>query len=149
MKAVQKLLGAPTIGRGACPDRGWWWRKLKEVNKPLAGRNIQKQCWKRVVSSNFWLKNSPKTPFFTQKYSIRYTPKMFLRYTLIKILLLFKALWSYTCSKFWESYTPQAIWIRVKQYLNIVLHTLSHRLRLCTYLYTLGKHNYYLVLPTC
>ncbi len=30
-----------------------------------------------------------------------------------KISYLYKALWSYICSKFWESYTPLAIQIRV------------------------------------
>jgi hypothetical protein len=28
-----KLLDAPTIV-GGCPGRGWWWRELKESNKP-------------------------------------------------------------------------------------------------------------------
>jgi hypothetical protein len=49
-----------------------------------------------------------------------------LRNALILKFSLLKALWSYTCSKFWKSYTPPAAWIRVnaaisyKQALNPV-----------------------------
>ncbi len=70
---------------------------------PPAGQNIQKS----MVSHTFRLKNH-------QKYFIRYTPKMFLRNALILKFLLLKALWSYTRSKFLESYTPPDIQIRVK-----------------------------------
>jgi hypothetical protein len=51
--------------------------------------------------------------FFTKKYLIRYTSKLFFEeYNFKKILL--EEMWSYTCSKFRESYTPPAIRIRVK-----------------------------------
>jgi hypothetical protein len=38
---AQEFLGAPTIGRGECPGKGWWWRESKESNKPpkLPGMN--------------------------------------------------------------------------------------------------------------
>jgi hypothetical protein len=54
---------------GGVPGRGWWWRELKEANKPPADRKIAKTAL--------------KTPFFAQKYLTRYAPKMFLRNTLI------------------------------------------------------------------
>jgi hypothetical protein len=31
---AQKLISAPAFGRGECLARGWWWRELKEANKP-------------------------------------------------------------------------------------------------------------------
>ncbi len=37
-----------------------------------------------------------------------------MRNPLVLNFLLLKALWSYTCSKFWKSYTPPAARIRVK-----------------------------------
>jgi hypothetical protein len=57
VKAAQKLLGVLTIGRGV-PCRGWWWRELKEANKPLAGQNTQKKGRKQAVSHTSWLKNA-------------------------------------------------------------------------------------------
>jgi hypothetical protein len=50
---------------------------MKEANKPPAGRNIPKRLCKRVISHTFWLRNRRKRRFLTQKYLIRYTPKMF------------------------------------------------------------------------
>jgi hypothetical protein len=34
MKGAQKWLGAQTIGWVEYPGKGWWWRELKESNKP-------------------------------------------------------------------------------------------------------------------
>jgi hypothetical protein len=62
---------------GECPGREWWWRELKEANKPPAGRNTQKRHRKQGISSLFGLKIADP-PFFAQKYLIRYTPKMFI-----------------------------------------------------------------------
>ncbi len=39
---------------GECPDRGWWWKKLKVANKPP----FQPKYTKTVKKScTFWLKN--------------------------------------------------------------------------------------------
>ncbi len=70
MKAAQKLLGVPTIGGGECPGRGWWWRELKETNKPPCWSKYTKAGQKRAVSRTFLAKKSPKRSFFTQKYFI-------------------------------------------------------------------------------
>jgi hypothetical protein len=98
--------------QGECLGRGWWWRELKEANKPPAGQNKQKRHRKQLISCLLGLKIA-YPPFFAQKYLIRYTPKMFFEESIN--FFFHKALWSYTCSKFQESYTPPAIRMRVKE----------------------------------
>jgi hypothetical protein len=86
VRAAQELIGVPTIGRGECPARGWWWRESKKSNKPSKTLGIYE--------------NGAKTAGIMH---------------LLTYFSLLKALWSYTCSKFWKSYTPPAAQIRVKQ----------------------------------
>jgi hypothetical protein len=63
--------------RGECPSRKWWWRELKESNKPPPHLELQKKAPKTGSFPQLTLK-SVKTPFFTQKYIIKYTSKMFI-----------------------------------------------------------------------
>ncbi len=103
-------------GQGVCG-----WRELKEANKPPRRPKYTKMAPKMVGFPHF-LTKLPKTPFFTQKYIIRYTPKMFLRKKWILNFSLLKAMWSYTCTKFRESYAFPAIRIRVNfEITNIVI----------------------------
>ncbi len=39
--------------REDCPGRGWWWRDLKEGNKPPGGQNTQKRRQKQKISCTF------------------------------------------------------------------------------------------------
>jgi hypothetical protein len=113
VKAAHTLLGAPTIGGGNAWAGDGGGGSLRRQISPQAGQNTQKWRQKQAVPCFFGLK-LPKTLFFAQKYFIRYTPKMFFEeYINFKILLL-KALWSFTCSKFQESYMPPAIqnWVK-------------------------------------
>jgi hypothetical protein len=55
--------------QGECLGKGWRWRELIEANKPARQPNYTK-------TALFGLKIT-KMLFFTQKYFIRYTPKMF------------------------------------------------------------------------
>jgi hypothetical protein len=64
--AVNKLLGVLTTGQVEILGMGRWLRELKEANKaPISAE---------------YTKTEPKMLFFfTQKYFIRYTSKIFLR----------------------------------------------------------------------
>jgi hypothetical protein len=65
--------------RGECPGKGWWWRELKEANKP--------PCWTKYTKTAPKKRNFPalfglkiiKNGIFCSKYLISYTPKTFLR----------------------------------------------------------------------
>jgi hypothetical protein len=46
VRAAQKLLGAPTISREECSGRGWWWREIKEENKPSSRAKMHKNSAK-------------------------------------------------------------------------------------------------------
>jgi hypothetical protein len=63
---------------GECLGRGWWWRGLNESNKPPHRleylKKGTKDRWFPALSD---LKNCWKHCFFTQKYLIIYTFKMF------------------------------------------------------------------------
>ncbi len=110
MKVAQKTAWCADYWRGECQGRGWWWR---ELYKPPVGRNTQKQHQQREVSLTFCLKIA-ETRFFTQRYLIRYTHKMFFEdYINFYIFLLVQVLWSYTCSNFGSHICPSAFWFRV------------------------------------
>jgi hypothetical protein len=73
MRAAQKLLGAPTIGRGSARAGGCGGGSQRSQICPPATRNIRK----RDVFPHFLAHKSPNTPFLAQKYLTRYTPKTF------------------------------------------------------------------------
>jgi hypothetical protein len=102
---AQKLLGLPTIARGECPGRGWWWRESQESNTPPSHPECTKTAKKLVVSRTPRLGNPRKCCFL-----IKSTPETFLKEYIDDKILLLKALLNYTCSK---SYTPPATRIRV------------------------------------
>jgi hypothetical protein len=96
--------------QGKCPGRGWWWSELKEAKKPPASTKITKTA----SETSSFAEIMPKTPFFAQMSLIRYNAKMFFEeYINFNFFFLLQALWSYTYSKFWESYRPPAIRIKV------------------------------------
>jgi hypothetical protein len=68
--------------RGECPGRGCWWRELKLANQP---EEINKNGAKNGQFPTLSVLKLLKTPFFSQKYLIRYSrlPRYFLRNTLI------------------------------------------------------------------
>ncbi len=45
---------------GECPGRGWWWRELKQANKPPCWLKHTKMAPKTGGSHTFWLKNRQK-----------------------------------------------------------------------------------------
>jgi hypothetical protein len=105
-------------GQGVCG-----WKELKEANKPPRWPKYTKMAPKMVCFPHF-LTKSPKAPFFTQKYIIRYTysQDVFLGINEFLNFSLLQAMWSFTCSKFRESYTPSAIRIRVNfEIINIFI----------------------------
>jgi hypothetical protein len=81
VKAAQKLLGAPTIGGVSAWSGGCWWRELKVANQP---EEITKNRAKNGQFPTLSVLKLLKTPFFSQKYLIRYSrlPRYFLRNTL-------------------------------------------------------------------
>ncbi len=78
----QKLLGAPTIARVSARSGGCWWRELKVANQPA---EINKNGAKNGQIPTLSVLKLLKTPFFSQKYLIRYSrlPRNYLRNTLI------------------------------------------------------------------
>ncbi len=58
-------------------NRGWWWRELKEANKPARWPKYTEMALEMGCCPHFLTENLLKMPFFTQKYSIRHNPKMF------------------------------------------------------------------------
>ncbi len=74
--AAPELLGVPTI-RGECPVRGWQWRGSQKSNKHSKPPKIYKNSEKTDGFAHIFAYKSPKMPFFTQKYSTRYTHEMF------------------------------------------------------------------------
>ncbi len=68
-RAAQKLRDALAIGGGGeCPGRGWWWRVLKEANKPPCRPKYTKKALKTGGFPHSLAKKLPKTPFFAQNY---------------------------------------------------------------------------------
>jgi hypothetical protein len=78
VKAAPKLLGALTIGGGSARSRGWWWRELKEANKPPSWPKYTKTGLKTGGFLHFCPKNAV---FHLQVLNKIYvcTPKMFFR----------------------------------------------------------------------
>jgi hypothetical protein len=77
VRAVQILLGAPTIGRGSAWAEGGGGRSQRSQLCPHATQNVQKRP-KTGDFVHFFAYKSPKIPpFFTQKYLTRYTTEMF------------------------------------------------------------------------
>jgi hypothetical protein len=74
--AAPELLGASTIGGGSARS-GVVVEKVIEVKSAFqAAQNIQKQR-KTGSFAHVLANNSPKTPFFAQKYLTRYTHERF------------------------------------------------------------------------
>jgi hypothetical protein len=111
---AQKLLGAPTIGRGSALAGGGGGGSQRSQIRPHAAQNLQKQLKKTGGFEHFLAHKSWRTPFFAQKYLIDILPSCFLRNTLILTFFVTNALWSYTFSRFRKSYTPPAAQIRFK-----------------------------------
>jgi hypothetical protein len=70
------LLGAPNIeGRGSAWAGGGGGESKRRQISPLLAKIHKNGAEKRLFPA--LLVQSPKTPFFAQKYLIRYTPKTF------------------------------------------------------------------------
>ncbi len=92
-KAVQELLGAPTIGAGSeQPGSGGGGSQRSQISLPSCPE-CTKMAPKWAVSCTFSPKNRQKRHFL---------PKSTKQNILLRCSLL-KALWSYTCSKFRKS----------------------------------------------
>jgi hypothetical protein len=76
VRAAQKLLGVPTIGRGSAQAGGGGGGSQRSQICPHAAQNIQKPQ-KTGGFLHFLAYKLPKMPFFAQNYSTRYTSKMF------------------------------------------------------------------------
>jgi hypothetical protein len=72
VRVARKLLGAPFLGGGECPGKGWWWRESKESNMPP---RMYENSEKTDGFLHFLAYKLPKTLFFAQKYLARYTPE--------------------------------------------------------------------------
>jgi hypothetical protein len=46
VREAQKLIGAPGYWREECLGREWWWRELKESNKPSCRMECTKKAQK-------------------------------------------------------------------------------------------------------
>ncbi len=75
--AAPELLGVPTIGRGKCLVRGWWWRRSQKSNKPSKPPEIYENGEKTGGFAHVLANKSLKTPFFSHKYLTRYTHETF------------------------------------------------------------------------
>jgi hypothetical protein len=51
---------------GECPGRGWWWRELKEENKPSFQLKCTKTAPKTAGFLHFLAQKLPKAQFVTQ-----------------------------------------------------------------------------------
>jgi hypothetical protein len=102
-------------GQGECPGMGWWWRELKEANKPTCRPNCTNTVLKTAVSHTFWLKNRQKHSFYSKELNKIYSQDVFWGINKVQKFSLFKALGKSTCSKFWESYSvcPQPSRLRL------------------------------------
>ncbi len=76
MRAAQKLLGAPTIGKGSAQAGGGGGGSPRSQISPRAAQNVQKQQQKKPVSLTDRLKSTKNAPFFYLKARTRYTPEM-------------------------------------------------------------------------
>ncbi len=117
MRANPKTAGALTIGGGSAQVEGGGGGSLRSQKHPHATRNIRK------LRKNGWFtalndfKNAENAVFFLKVlYLTKYIHETFFEeYINVKNFTLLKALSSYTCSKFWKSYTPSAARISVKE----------------------------------
>ncbi len=66
-------------GRGECPAQGWWWRELQKSYKPSKPPEMHENGEKTGGFAHILANNSPKTPFFAQKYLTRYTHETFFK----------------------------------------------------------------------
>jgi hypothetical protein len=65
--------------RGECPSRGWWWRELKEANKPpCRPKYTKKQHQKLAVTTLFGLKIAEYTVFRSKVLNKIYSQDAFL-----------------------------------------------------------------------
>jgi hypothetical protein len=76
VKAAQELLGTPTVAGGSAPSGGGGEGSLRRHLSPQPAEIYKIGAEKGQFPALFGLKIM-KTPFFAQKYLIRYTPKMF------------------------------------------------------------------------
>jgi hypothetical protein len=108
MRVAQKLLCAPTFGRGSARAVGCWWRESKESKTPPCHQECTKTAKKTGGLEHFLAYKWSKTPLFTQKYLTRYSPKTFFEeYINFKIFHYFRHHGAtIPCSKFWKSYMP-------------------------------------------
>ncbi len=65
--------------RGECPVRGWWWRRSQKSNKPSKLPERYENGEKTGGFAHVLANESPKTPFFAQKYLTRYTHETFFK----------------------------------------------------------------------
>ncbi len=76
VQAAPELLDAPTMGRGSArPGSGGEESYRSQISLPSA-RNVRKRQ-KTGGFAHVLANNSPKTPFFAQKYLTRYTHETF------------------------------------------------------------------------
>ncbi len=62
---------------GECPALGWWWRVSQKSYIPSQPYEIAKNGEKTSGFAHVLAYNSRKTPFFAQRYFIRYTHETF------------------------------------------------------------------------
>ncbi len=116
---VRRLLAG-----GECPDRGLWWRELKEANKPSSWPKYTKMVSKTASFQYFFGILNCRKHLFAQKCLIRYTSKMFLEgYINVKICCHLRRCGVIPVQSLGVTYAP-AIWIRVNNVTSMKLSLL-------------------------